>query len=135
MPLLKNKKMTVRSNAQRKRFSEFLDYLKSDQGYLLTKVTDNIGISVQALYKIKRGESNPSKQTVMLMQIKYGLNPTWYETGREEMVVSTSLVRVGECDETLLELMRMKNSVIAALDEQFRVLKRENTILKKQLRA
>ena len=127
--------MTVRSNAQRKRFSEFLDYLKSDQGYLLTKVTDNIGISVQALYKIKQGESNPSKQTVMLMQIKYGLNPTWYETGREEMLVSMSSVRVGKCDETLLDLLRMKNSVIAALDEQFKVLKRENMILKKQLRA
>ena len=87
--------MAVKIKPQRKeRFSQFLEYLKIDKGFSLSKVAENIGISVQGLYKIKRGESNPSRQTVMLLKIKYGLNKQWFETGKGEMVLEEGSDRI-----------------------------------------
>ncbi len=127
--------MALQTDKVRKeRFTEFLNYLKSDKGFSLSKVAENIGISVQGLYKINRGESNPSQQTIMLLQIKYGLNPIWYETGIEEMIINPNKNHVDQSDEIILELITMKNDAIARLNKEYSALKKEQVYLKRGLR-
>jgi len=123
----------MNDKVRKERFTEFLNYLKSDQGFSLSKVAENIGISVQGLYKIKRGESNPSQQTLLLLQIKYSLNPIWYETGREEMIVNPIKNPVDESDEIIIELLTMKNDVIGRLNNEYSTLKKEQASLKRLL--
>ena len=127
--------MTPQRNKTRKeRFTQFLNYLKSGKGFSLSKVAENIGISVQGLYKINRGESNPSKQTVMLLEIKYGLNPTWYHIGTEKMIINPSAEHIEQADGIMLELLQLKNQAIAKLDQEHTTLKKESALLKKALR-
>ena len=126
--------MSVNRDAlHRRRFSEFLENLKSDRGFSYSKVAENIGISVQGLYKIKRGEINPSKQTVMLLKIKYGLNTNWYETGQGTMEVGEGSGLLERSDEILMELIRMKNHVIEELTHQNESLKKKNAIMQKKI--
>ena len=126
--------MTAQPTTLRKeRFTQFLNYLKSEKGFSLSKVAENIGISVQGLYKINRGESNPSKQTVMLLQIKYDLNPTWYQTGTEKMVINPSPDHIEQADEIMLELLKMKNQAIDKLDQEHTTLKKKHALLKRAL--
>jgi len=125
--------MAVKIKPQRKeRFSQFLEYLKRDKGFSLSKVAENIGISVQGLYKIKRGESNPSRQTVMLLKIKYGLNIQWFESGKGKMVIEEGSDRIERSDEIIMELLRMKNHVIEELSNENTSLKEKNEQLKKK---
>ena len=126
--------MSVNRDAlHRRRFSEFLENLKSDRGFSYSKVAENIGISVQGLYKIKRGEINPSKQTIMLLKIKYGLNTNWYETGQGTMEVGKGSGLLERSDEILMELIRMKNHVIEELTHQNESLKKKNAIMQKKI--
>ena len=126
--------MSVNRDAlHRRRFSEFLENLKSDRGFSYSKVAENIGISVQGLYKIKRGEINPSKQTIMLLKIKYGLNTNWYETGQGTMEVGEGSGLLERSDEILMELIRMKNHVIEELTHQNESLKKKNAIMQKKI--
>ena len=50
--------------------SQFLEFLKTENGYSLSVIAQKIGISAQGLYKINSDESTPSRQTVMLLEIK-----------------------------------------------------------------
>ena len=126
--------MAVIIKPQRKeRFSQFLEYLKIDKGFSLSKVAENIGISVQGLYKIKRGESNPSRQTVMLLKIKYSLNTQWFETGKGEMVIEEGSNRIERSDEIIMELLRMKNHVIEELSNENASLKEKSEQMKKKV--
>ncbi|MBF0279126.1 MAG: helix-turn-helix transcriptional regulator [SAR324 cluster bacterium] len=127
--------MEFQAQVRRKeRFCEFLNYLKSERGFSLSKVAESIGISVQGLYKINRGESNPSKQTVLLLQIKYGLNPIWYEKGIEEMEINPTRGFLDNSDEIMLELLAMKNKRIGRLNKEYSNLRKEHALLKKTLR-
>ncbi|MBF0279125.1 MAG: helix-turn-helix transcriptional regulator [SAR324 cluster bacterium] len=118
---------------RKERFSRFLEYLKLDKGFSLSKVAENIGISVQGLYKIKRGESNPSRQTVMLLNIKYGLNTEWFETGKGEMMLREGSDQIERSDEIIMELLRMKNLVIEELSNENASLKEKNEQMKKKV--
>jgi DNA-binding phage protein len=59
-----------KQKSRSKRVSQFLEFLKTENGYSLSVIAQKIGISAQGLYKINSDESTPSRQTVMLLEIK-----------------------------------------------------------------
>ena len=134
-PPIKKAEVTKQIKARKKRISQFIEYLKTEQGYSLSVVAQKIGISVQGLYKINRGDSNLSRQTIMLLGIKYDLNSDWFRTGKGDMLISRDSDKIEKSDEILLELIRMKNALIEELICENEVLKKEQNHLEKRLRS
>lgn len=50
-----------------------------------SQIAKKIGITPSSLSSMKTGKSNPSNQTLLLLQIQYGLNPDYLLTGEGEM--------------------------------------------------
>lgn len=97
-------------------------------------VAEHIGISVQGLYKIKRGESNPSRQTLMLLREKFGLNIDWYRKGKADMLIPSGSNRIRKDLEIATQYLNMMDIVIEELTEENQKLKKESEQLKKQIK-
>lgn len=59
--------------------------VRSNLKLSMEKFGEKIGISKQSVYKIEKGENNPSDQTLKLIVNEFNVDPFWLETGVGDM--------------------------------------------------
>lgn len=68
-----------------KEINERVALVRSELGLSMEKFGEKIGISKQSVYKIEKGENNPSEQTLKLICNEFNVDPFWLEDGTGEM--------------------------------------------------
>jgi transcriptional regulator with XRE-family HTH domain len=59
--------------------------IRAELGLSMEKFGEKLGISKQSVYKIEKGENNPSDQTLKLICNEFNVDPFWLEDGKGEM--------------------------------------------------
>lgn len=59
--------------------------VRSNLKLSMEKFGEKIGISKQSVYKIEKGENNPSDQTLKLIVNEFHVDPFWLESGVGDM--------------------------------------------------
>lgn len=64
--------------------NERIKKIRTDAGESLRAFGENIGITASSVYKIEKGENNPSDQTLRLISTVFKVNYDWLAEGRGE---------------------------------------------------
>lgn len=59
--------------------------IRAELGLSMEKFGEKLGISKQSVYKIEKGENNPSDQTLKLICNEFNVDSFWLEDGKGEM--------------------------------------------------
>lgn len=68
-----------------KEINKRIALVRSELDISMEKFGEKIGISKQSVYKIEKGENNPSDQTLKLICKEFNIDPFWLESGKGDM--------------------------------------------------
>jgi len=81
--------MSSENFSSRNRFIKAIEYILKSENLKKIDVAKNIGITPSSLSEITSGRTaSPGKQTVMLLELRFGIRQKWIETGEGEMLLS-----------------------------------------------
>ena len=100
--------------------------IRAELGLSMEKFGEKLGISKQSVYKIEKGENNPSDQTLKLICNEFNVDPFWLEDGKGEMftAIPESIIeelvdefKLGDYDKMIIQ------TYLEASDEQQKAIK------------